>query len=312
MNAPLGLQSLADAYAANRLSKPDFIEAMARCHASWFEYADFLDGSEVGAIEIRRGRVVLVTEAGVRFVVDPTDRRQAVCEALHFRNYEKMDAAMLYALAPTRGVVFDIGANRGWYSLHLARRSPQIQVHAFEPVPHTFAALQENIRENVTANVTPYAFGFSNVNGAADFFFTPGETGAASAADLLSSPHTRSVKVQLRKLDDFVAEWGGVIDFIKCDVEGAELFVFQGGLRALESRPIIFCEMLRKWSAKFDYHPDAIIALLAEQGYRCFAVDGGRLQAIPHVEETTKQTNFFFLHEIAHRHVCDTTVPVSV
>lgn len=310
MIPPLGLGELASDHRAGRLSKPDFISAMGRCHASWFEYAGFLVGSEVAAIEITPGRVVLTSTAGVRFVVDPTDRRQPICEALHFRSYEQLDASMLYALAPHRGVVFDIGANRGWYSLHLAKRSPELEVHAFEPVPHTFTALQENIAENRLPNVTAHAFGFSRSNGTADFFFSPDETGASSAANLLQRPEARHVTVQVRTLDDFSREFGGGVDLIKCDVEGAELFVFEGGLRALDSRPVIFCEMLRKWSAKFGYHPDAIISLLATKGYRCFAASAGGLCPMSRIEDTTTQTNFFFLHEAAHRHLFDITVPV--
>lgn len=311
MTHPLGLSSLASDYQAGRLSKNDFIDAMSRCHASWFEYADFLARSEVAAIEIRPGRVVLVSAAGVRFVIDPLDRRQPICEALHFRSYERMDAAMLYALAPDRGVIFDIGANRGWYSLHLARRSPRLEVHAFEPIPRTFQALQENIKENSLSNVTPYPFGFSRFGGTAEFFFNPDEAGASSAVNLLQRPGVCSVAVQLRTLDDFCSEWGGRVDFIKCDVEGAELFVFEGGMHALDSCPIIFCEMLRKWAAKFDYHPDAIISLLATKGYACFAVDAGRLRRIERLEDTTEQTNFFFLHGMAHAHLWETTVPVG-
>lgn len=246
MTQPLGLSALASAYRAGQISKPDFIDAMGRCHASWFEYAEFLTDSEVAAVEIRPGRVVLVSTAGVRFVVDPLDRRQPICEALHFRSYERTDASMLYALAPERGVIFDIGANRGWYGLPLAKRSPYVEVHAFEPIPRTFHALQDNIKENRLPNITPYPFGFSRFNGNTEFFFNPEETGASSAKNLLPSPGVRSVSVQMRTLDDFYRELGGRVDFIKCDVEGAELFVFEGGMHTLDSCPIIFCEMLRK------------------------------------------------------------------
>lgn len=310
MTEPLGLRSLVADYESGRLSKQAFIDAMGRCHSSWFEYAEFLSGSEVAAIEITPGRVVLTSTAGVRFVVDPLDRRQAICEALHFRSYEQSDAAMLYALCPTHGVILDIGANRGWYSLHLAKRSPGVVVHAFEPIPRTFTALQANIDENGLSNVIPYPFGISNLNGTVEFFFNPDETGASSAANLLQRPDVHPVTVQVRTLDDVQRELGCPIDFIKCDVEGAELFVFEGGMQTLDSRPIIFCEMLRKWSAKFNYHPDAIISLLASKGYLCFAVDAGRLGRIAHVEESTVQTNFFFLHESVHRHLFDTTVPI--
>lgn len=49
----------------------------------------------------------------------------------------------------------------------------------------------------------------------------------------------------------------------------------------------------------------------ADATNRRFAIDDGLLRAVPRIEETTKHTNCFFLHHIAHRHVCDTTVPVS-
>ncbi|WP_342228107.1 FkbM family methyltransferase [Rickettsiella endosymbiont of Rhagonycha lignosa] len=53
------------------------------------------------------------------------------------------------------------------------------------------------------------------------------------------------------------------LDFIKCDVEGAELTIYTGGINVIrEHKAIIFTEMLRKWSVKFNYHPNDIIALL--------------------------------------------------
>jgi hypothetical protein len=63
----------------------------------------------------------------------------------------------------------------------------------------------------------------------------------------------------------FVAKNNAKVDFIKCDVEGAELFVYQGAKATLmQQKPIVFTEMLRKWAAKFDYHPNDIIALFDE------------------------------------------------
>ena len=37
------------------------------------------------------------------------------------------------------------------------------------------------------------------------------------------------------------------------------MFVFEGGSKSIELyKPIIFTEMLRKWSEKFEYHPPAV------------------------------------------------------
>jgi hypothetical protein len=92
------------------------------------------------------------------------------------------------------------------------------------------------------------------------------------------------------------------VDLIKCDVEGAELSVFKGGFKTLQQdRPVIYTEMLRKWSKKFGYHPNDIIELLADAGYLCFAFVGSRLQTIDVVTDDTMATNFFFFHQSKHK-----------
>jgi hypothetical protein len=94
------------------------------------------------------------------------------------------------------------------------------------------------------------------------------------------------------------------IDFIKCDVEGAEYFVFQGGHKTLgENKPIVFTEMLRKWAAKFGYSPNDIIAYFTNFGYKCFVSDAGKLRQFGTVTEETLETNYFFLHGIKHQEI---------
>ena len=91
------------------------------------------------------------------------------------------------------------------------------------------------------------------------------------------------------------------IDFIKCDVEGSELFVFQGGIESIKKySPVIFTEMLRKWALKFNYHPNDIINLFKNIGYNCYYSSSGSLKPIDIVTEDTIPTNFFFLHPDVH------------
>ena len=61
--------------------------------------------------------------------------------------------------------------------------------------------------------------------------------------------------------------------------------------------------MLRKWSAKFDYHPNDIIYLFSELGYLCFAYVGTELKKFDQIEEDTIPTNYFFLHNDKHKEV---------
>jgi hypothetical protein len=64
---------------------------------------------------------------------------------------------------------------------------------------------------------------------------------------------------------------------------------------------MVFTEMLRKWSKRFGYHPNEIIALFQQFGYHCFVLSEGILQPFLEMTEQTVETNFFFLH--AERHL---------
>jgi hypothetical protein len=61
------------------------------------------------------------------------------------------------------------------------------------------------------------------------------------------------------------------LNFIKCDVEGAELLVLKGGKKTIGTySPIIFVEVCHDWTRKFNYQPDEIIDFLKEFGYSHF------------------------------------------
>lgn len=90
---------------------------------------------------------------------------------------------------------------------------------------------------------------------------------------------------------------------MKIDIEGSELFAIQGGLESIKKfKPIIFCEMLRKWCKKFNYHPNDIIKLLVDIGYSCYAISN-KLNKIDFVDDNTIETNFLFLDLNKERHI---------
>jgi hypothetical protein len=112
----------------------------------------------------------------------------------------------------------------------------------------------------------------------------------------------KEVQVRLVTLDNYCRQRGVRPSLLKVDVEGAELLVFRGARQLIARyRPIVYAEMLRKWSANFHYHPNQIIDLFREMGYQCFCLRQKKLVPFSLMTDKTKETNFFFLDRRCHR-----------
>jgi FkbM family methyltransferase len=197
--------------------------------------------------------------------------------------------------------VFDIGGNIGWYTINIAKAKHNVTILTFEPIPKTYKYLKGNLAINGIDNVYPYNIGFSKEEQELTFYYYPEGSGNSSMVNLSGNDSVEKITSQVKKLDDFVTDNQLSIDFIKCDVEGAELFVFQGGIEAIKKhKPIIFAELLRKWAIKFNYHPNEVIELLRNCGYRCFTSHENKLVGFDVMDDQTVETNFFFLHEENH------------
>ena len=297
----MSISNLKESFCNGQLAKADYIVRMHDRHKVLFEYAEFIKTTDIKQIEIMDGQVVMTSRKdGIRMVCDPSDRRIAPIEILNFDEYEKDESEMIVRLVADGMTVFDIGGNFGWMSLKIAA-SRNASIFTFEPIPRTFGYLSQNVALNGIDTIRPFNFGFSDEEKDLTFYYYPEGSGNASSANLSEMNDVRTVTCKVRRMDDFVREQGVTVDFIKCDVEGAELFVFRGGLETIRrDKPIIFAELLRKWAVKFNYHPDEVVRLLADMGYRCFIVGGDKLVEIPGIDDQMQETNFFFLHTEKH------------
>jgi FkbM family methyltransferase len=299
----LDLAALRAAFDAGAFNKAAYSREIWKFHRQLFEYSSFLQGTNVAAIEItEEGLVFKLRHPELRLWCTPNDQRHVAISSLNFRDYESDEVSAVLRLIKACSVIFDIGANVGFYSVAIGQRFPDSKIIAFEPVPATYSELQRNLALNRITNVTPLNLGLSDHSFDATFYFDPTVTGAASAAPLGSEfGATETLTCPVETLDAFVERTGLVPDFIKCDVEGGEFNVFRGATRMFERhKPMVFTEMLRKWAARFGYHPNDIIALFRTFGYECFVLREGTLHSFPAMTEETVETNFFFLHTQRH------------
>lgn len=296
------LKEIKKKYSEGALNKWEYIEKMYESHKLLFEYSDFLSDANISNIEIKDKKIIMTfRDSGIKMVVKENDARLVPLETLNFGSYEKDELQAQLKLIRPDDFVFDIGANFGWFSLHVAKFFPKAKIFSFEPIPFTYQCLCENIVLNNLNNIISNEFGLSEVAGTFDFYYDATSSGNASLKNVAEKKKINILKCRVQTLDEYVSCNRVKVDFIKCDVEGAELFAFKGGINTIKKHsPVIFAEMLRKWSAKFNYHPNDIIQFLASINYSCYYLKNQKIVKIEHITETTVQTNFFFFHNKKH------------
>lgn len=151
-------------------------------------------------------------------------------------------------------VFLDVGANIGWYSLNAAKIvGNEGEVLAFEPETENYLLLKENIRLNNFKNVAAFNLAAWNENGELNLILSSDSTlhtlnenfARQRSASYYSNQHT--LKCTTRRLDDVLKDYHlKHLDWVKIDVEGAEIEVLEGLSKTLqETRPIIIIESYR-------------------------------------------------------------------
>ncbi|MFA6086649.1 FkbM family methyltransferase [Mucilaginibacter sp.] len=303
------LTELKELFSNGEISKMDYIDNMHSLHLLLFDYTEFLKKSDISKITIQDDLLIMTSretdyhKGGLSFYCDLLDKRNTPIEVLNFGTYEPEESAMLYRIIEENYTVFDIGGNLGWYTNHIAPLLTEGEIYAFEPIPETFEKLVKNVQLNGFDNITLENFAFSDKQDKIKFFYSPAMPGASSSQNITGGNNMQELECITNTVDNYVADNKiSKLDFIKCDVEGAEFMVFKGAKNTIQKyHPIVFSEMLRKWSAKFNYHPNDIINFFRELGYECYTANQKGLVAFDIVDENTIETNFFFLHTDIHK-----------
>jgi FkbM family methyltransferase len=183
-------------------------------------------------------------------------------------------------------VVFDIGAHMGFYTLLLSNLvGTDGVVNAFEPNPELLPCLERTLQAR--GNVVLRKVALSDTTDTVELFI-PEDASMASLSNwtdgIAGAVHT--TKCKLMRMDDLV-EFENVArpQFIKCDVEGAELRVFEGGKRVLDKAdaPVILFEANSLAAASFGYNIEEcfkFLESLTEPNYQFFEVTQEGIRAL--------------------------------
>lgn len=181
--------------------------------------------------------------------------------------------------------VLDIGANIGYYTLLFARRvGVGGKVFAFEPDPVNLKVLRKNVSANGYRNVTIVDKAVSDREGKTKFYL-------ANASDSNSiyefSSGLRSIDVETVSLDAYLEGYGGEINLVKMDIQGAEYAALQGmrGLLAKNPKAKIIAEFEPALLRDCGVEPAEYLDLLGELGFEIYDISEKRRR----VERKTKE-----------------------
>lgn len=180
-------------------------------------------------------------------------------------------------------VVLDIGAHLGEYTLRASQLvGASGQVHAFEPNPVIFRYLERNAAHSPLDNIIVQQAAVADKQGKMEFAIQsePSISSLVPGADQLARAPVRTIAVPVQTLDAYCVEYGlEQVDFIKIDIEGAELLAFKGAESLLSQpagvAPAIYFEFTERLMRPFGYRSADVLEYLVAHGYTVFDCPDG-------------------------------------
>ena len=238
-------------------------------------------------------------KGGYRLLLDA--RAQSQARALYSGEYDRQNIEIIGRLMRPGGMVIDVGANIGFYTVPLAARARELggRVAAFEPLQQNFDRLSQNVALNrLDDAVVLHQLGLADRAGTATLTlredFDEGAS-AGNAAILIEDGRDvsfQSVQIQIARLDEI---WpvSARVDFIKVDVEGHEdLFLLGARATLIRFRPAIQVEVCRGYYSRRGMDLDRLLPSLMPQNYVIFRIRPPSMHALmPHLRGKLKKVS---------------------
>jgi len=172
----------------------------------------------------RKFRRKVVKVFGNTMYLDPEDDLELSYKGIH----EPLVTRIFQKEINSGDTVLDIGAHIGYYTLISAKIVGETgKLFSFEANPANYAILKKNIEVNGYNNVTAVETAISDFKGSAKLFF---ERSSNTRWSSIYNIHGEGnyVDVEVSTIDEKLKDYTGSVNFIKLDIEGAELAALRG------------------------------------------------------------------------------------
>jgi FkbM family methyltransferase len=174
----------------------------------------------------------------------------------------------------------DIGAHKAGYLYFMLQQvGANGKIYAFEPQSHLFAYLSKMKQLMAWENVSLEHLALSDSQSTVTLYIPTNNVsegsspGATIVAQIDQSGFDATEQVQTETLDSYCQRMNIRPDFLKIDVEGNELKIFQGGLTTLKQcKPKIIVEIEERHVGKEQVQ--ATFQLLQSLGYQAHFIHG--------------------------------------
>jgi FkbM family methyltransferase len=173
---------------------------------------------------------IIVPEYNYKFCVRPDKQDLATYENAIFKLFRPKE----------RDNFIDVGAHIGRYSIMAAKRIGSVgRVIAIEAHPETFELLKKNIELNGLHNVTTVNAVATSQRGKVKLYLAGQDSGFTVYNTIMvnrAKPTENFLEVEANTLDNILNEYSvHRVNYLKIDVEGAELEVLKGAVNTLSS-----------------------------------------------------------------------------
>lgn len=236
---------------------------------------------EIKTLDIASGQVVLTLHDGRKFYWTAKDRTSLLGFGLT-GVWEQEETSFLRRIVRPGQVVIDGGANYGYYTIlfsHLV--GMRGRVHCFEPLEEAYKLLREHIiLNNATVNVSINRYGLGESRKYTNIYVMKGW--GWGSATIRPSGDILMGTCQIVPLDWYIKQKKiNKVDFMKLDIEGAELSALKGSIQTLQQfLPGLMIEITKDSYRDFGYTLNDLYDFLSGLRYSLYCLRRGNLMRL--------------------------------